>query len=147
MCFSASGHKNYKIRSLFLENLISAPHVSFFLYNLFDNLNWKKVWSLEQKFFLTNKVKEVSFKLIHRFYPVRKFIQKFRADVELSLFVWMLMKQWNTYFGHVNTLRSFRMILMLLLSWSFCQNFLYKWEILYLGILTQTPQKKIFVLL
>ncbi len=27
ICFSASGNKNYKIRSLFLENLISAPHV------------------------------------------------------------------------------------------------------------------------
>ncbi len=26
----------------------------------------------------------MSFKLIHRFYPVKKFIQKFRADVELS---------------------------------------------------------------
>ncbi len=84
ICFSASGNKKYKIRSLFLENLISAPHVKLFWNNLFDDLNWKKVWSLQQKFFLTNKVKEVSFKLIHRFYPVKKFIQKFRADVELS---------------------------------------------------------------
>ncbi len=42
MCFSESRNKNYKIRSLFLENLISAPHVTFFLNNLFDNLNWKK---------------------------------------------------------------------------------------------------------
>ncbi len=84
ICFSESRNKNYRIRSLFLENLISAPHVKHFWNNLFDNLNWKKVWSLEQKFFLTNKVKEVSFKLIHRFYPVKKFIQKFRADVELS---------------------------------------------------------------
>ncbi len=39
MCFSESRNKNYKIRSLFLENLISAPHVTFFLNNLFDNLN------------------------------------------------------------------------------------------------------------
>ncbi len=27
ICFSESRNKNYKIRSLFLENLISAPHV------------------------------------------------------------------------------------------------------------------------
>ncbi len=39
ICFSESRNKNYKIRSLFLENLISAPHVIFFFNNLFDNLN------------------------------------------------------------------------------------------------------------
>ncbi len=39
ICFSKSRKKNYKIRSLFLENLISAPHVTFFWNNLFDNLN------------------------------------------------------------------------------------------------------------
>ncbi len=42
MCFSESRNKNYKMRSLFIENLISAPHVTFFGNNLFDNLNWKK---------------------------------------------------------------------------------------------------------
>ncbi len=30
MCFSESRNKNYKMRSLFLENLISAPHVTSF---------------------------------------------------------------------------------------------------------------------
>ncbi len=42
ICFSESRNKNYRIRSLFLENLISAPHVKHFWNNLFDNLNWKK---------------------------------------------------------------------------------------------------------
>ncbi len=35
----------------------------------------------------------------------------------LFLFL-ILMKQWNTYFGHVNTLRIFGMILMLLPDFS-----------------------------
>ncbi len=37
------------------------------------------------KIILTNKVKDVSFKLIHRFYPAKKCIQKFRADIVLFL--------------------------------------------------------------
>lgn len=70
ICFSESKAKNYKIRSLFLKNLISVPPVISFWNNLFVNLNWKQIWTLQQKFFLTNKVKEIAFKLIHRLYPV-----------------------------------------------------------------------------
>ncbi len=59
ICFSVSRNNNYKIRSLFIENLISAPHVIYFFKYLFDNLNWKKVWLLQQKFFLTNMERSV----------------------------------------------------------------------------------------
>lgn len=47
-------------------------------------LNGHIKWSLPQKFFLTNKVKEMSFKITQRFYPVRYFIKKFRSDIDTS---------------------------------------------------------------
>ncbi len=50
----------------------------------FDDIKWAYVWSLPQKFFLTNKVKEISYKIIHRFYPVKQFLQKFKSDIDIS---------------------------------------------------------------
>ncbi len=35
-------------------------------------------------FFLTNKVKEISCKIIHRFYPVKQFLQKCKSDIDTS---------------------------------------------------------------
>jgi len=55
--------KNYKVRVLFLENIISAPAAVSYWNGLFDNLNWQKniVHRLQQRFLLTNKIKEISF--------------------------------------------------------------------------------------
>uniref|UniRef100_A0A9J8BAW3 Reverse transcriptase domain-containing protein n=1 Tax=Cyprinus carpio carpio TaxID=630221 RepID=A0A9J8BAW3_CYPCA len=77
ICFSGSKPNNYKIRSLFLRDIISTPYVISYWNSFFNNVNWTKVWSLPQKFLLTNKVKEISYKLIHRVYPTKVFLQKF----------------------------------------------------------------------
>ncbi len=74
----------------------------------------------------------MSFKLIHRCYPVKKCVQKFRADVEISCSLCL------------NTDEDSRIMVMLKLLSDFSIQMR---NILYLGILTQTPQKKIFVLL
>ncbi len=42
----------------------------------------KKIWSLQQKYFLANKVKEVSFKLINKCYPVKHFMEKYKANID-----------------------------------------------------------------
>ncbi len=68
--------KNHQIRSLFLKEIIYTPHVIFYWNNIFNNVNWTQVWSLLQKFLLTNKVKEISYKLIHRVYPTKELLQK-----------------------------------------------------------------------
>lgn len=35
-------------------------------------------------FFLTNKVKEISFKMLHRFYPTNHYLQKLKKDIDVN---------------------------------------------------------------
>lgn len=77
ICFSHNPFlRNRKIRHLFQNEITSIPHVIFHWSNLFYDIPWKIVWSLPNKFLITNKVKEVSFKLLHRVYPVNVYIKK-----------------------------------------------------------------------
>lgn len=56
ICFSTKKARNNKVRSLFIEKVTSlSPVISY--WNSFRNFNWKKIWSLQQKYFITNKVK------------------------------------------------------------------------------------------
>lgn len=81
ICFSPSGSKNNcKIRALFQYNIVSVCPVISYWNSRVNNLCWEKIWSLPQKFFVVNKVKEVSFKIIHRCYPVKSFFIKFKYD-------------------------------------------------------------------
>lgn len=48
---------------------------------IIENVSWRNVWSLPLKYLLTNKVREVSFKLIHRFYPVKSWY-RYKQDLE-----------------------------------------------------------------
>lgn len=82
ICFSKLKSQNYKIRSLFVDLISSVPSSISFWNNLFEDINWPLVWSLPKKIFLTNKVTEISFKIIHRFYPVKLFIKKFRNNID-----------------------------------------------------------------
>lgn len=86
VCFNPSGCKNNrKIRALFQGNIVSVPPAISYWNSRVNNLCWKKIWSLPQKFFVVNKVKEVSFKIIHRCYPVRSFFIKFKyVDLDLN---------------------------------------------------------------
>lgn len=50
-----------------------------------DGIPWEKVWLLPNRYLITNKVKEVSFKLIHRFYPAKSYIHcKFKKDIAID---------------------------------------------------------------
>ena len=52
--------------------------------NLFDHIDWKKVWTLPLKYIITNKVREVSFKLLHKIYPAKAFLKRFKSDINTS---------------------------------------------------------------
>ena len=84
VCFSSNKGINSKIRALFQDDLVSIPSATFYWSNFVSNVTWKKVWSLPQKYLLTNKVREVSFKLIHRVYPVKHFLQKLKRDIDIN---------------------------------------------------------------
>ena len=64
--------------------MVSVPAATFYWSHFVGDIDWKKVWPLPQKFLLTNKVKEVTFELIHRFYPVKHFLQKLKSDIDVN---------------------------------------------------------------
>jgi len=47
-------------------------------------VDWRKVWLLLNKYITVNKVREVSFKLTHRFYPVKGYLKKFKPDIDIK---------------------------------------------------------------
>lgn len=47
------------------------------------DMKWGKVWLLPNPYLITNKVKEVTFKLIHRIYPHKDYIKyKFKLNID-----------------------------------------------------------------
>ena len=63
---------------------MSVPYVLSYWNNLVSNLNWRKIWCLPYKYIIVNKVKEVSLKIIHRFYPCKRFLQRYKKDIDVS---------------------------------------------------------------
>ncbi len=51
-------------------------------FNNYDNIPWKKVCTLSSKYLITNKVKEVSYKLLHLFYHVKLYMKKMFPDID-----------------------------------------------------------------
>ncbi len=85
LCFlSHPSSRNYKIRSLFQKELVTTPYVVSYWKNVVDHIDWKKVWTLSSKYIITNKVRDISFKLLHRFYPTKVFLKRFKSDIDTS---------------------------------------------------------------
>lgn len=47
----------------------------------YSRLICKSIWSLPCKYFQINKIRDVSFKMIHRFYPADDFLNKYMNDI------------------------------------------------------------------
>ncbi len=73
---------NRYIRNILKKNFV--PCSTVFWSSKYENIEWKKVWSITNKFFISNKVKEVSFKILHRIYPVKELFERFKLDMENS---------------------------------------------------------------
>ncbi len=81
ICFlSLSSGRNKRIRQLFQAEITSLPCIVSHWNGLYDNIPWKKAWTLSSKYLITNTVKEVSYKLLHLFYPVKLYIIYFFPD-------------------------------------------------------------------
>ncbi len=61
---------NRYIRNMLKNNFV--PCSTVFWSSKYESIEWKKVWSITNTFFISNKVKEVSFKILHRIYPVKE---------------------------------------------------------------------------
>lgn len=60
---------NNYIRNI-LNNIVNHP-AHFFWSSVFGELNWHKVWQTVDTFYINNQEKEVSFKIMHKIYPVK----------------------------------------------------------------------------
>lgn len=84
-CLSSSKSKNNKkIRVLFQMESISVPYVLSYWNGLVSDIPWKKVWSLPHKYLITNKMREIAFKLIHRVYPDKCFLKRLKKDIDTN---------------------------------------------------------------
>ncbi len=86
ICLSCNHGKNNKlIRFLFKRDVITVPYVVSYWNKYVVHINWKKVWLLPNRYLLANKVREISFKIIHRFYPSNDHIvKKFKRDIDVK---------------------------------------------------------------
>lgn len=82
ICLTNYKNSNKNICGLF--QLLSVPHVVSYWNAFVTDINWKKVWTIPNKFFLTNKVKEVSFKILHKYYPTNHYMTKFKRDIDVN---------------------------------------------------------------
>ena len=76
ICFSCNHGNNNLIRSLFKRDVTSVPYVILYWNRYVEDIDWKNVWLLPNRYLLTNKVREISFKIIHRCYPSNDHIHK-----------------------------------------------------------------------
>lgn len=72
LCFSSTTlNRNSKIRNLFKKLFVTVPYIVHHWRTFVRNIQWDKVWSLPYKYFITNKQRETTYKLLHRCYPVK----------------------------------------------------------------------------
>ncbi|KAL3983905.1 olfactory receptor [Sarotherodon galilaeus] len=85
ICFSQElGNSNKRIRSLFQEDIVSLPYIISYWNRYVPDIKWKTVWMIPHKYLIVNKVKEVSFKILHKRYPVSHYMVKFKRDINTN---------------------------------------------------------------
>lgn len=83
-CFTPPCKNNQRIRALFQQSIISMPNSIYYWRNFVPNELWKKSWLLYQKLIINNKMKDVSYKLIHRIYPTNQYMVKYNKTINPS---------------------------------------------------------------
>lgn len=81
-CFSSTCRNNRIICALFQQDIISIPSSVFYWRNFVPDSQWKNVWTFHQKLMINNKMKDVSFKLLHRIYPTNQFMKKYIKTID-----------------------------------------------------------------
>nr|XP_020463111.1 uncharacterized protein LOC109964271 [Monopterus albus] len=84
-CFTTIRKKNNRaIRAIFQQDVVSMPYIISYWNILVPDICWDKVWLLPFKYMISNKIREVSFKLIHRFYPSAHYLTRFNRSINTS---------------------------------------------------------------
>ncbi len=82
-----NNNNNKAIRLLFQKEFVSKPSAIFYWSKFIGNINWKKVWLLPNKYLITNKIKEISFKILHKCYPAKHFFYQIYWRYRCKLFI------------------------------------------------------------
>ena len=61
----------------------SLPFGQSFWNSYYEGITWQEAWMVGEKFCLNNKVKEVSFKILHKIYPTQMKLARFNIDNNL----------------------------------------------------------------
>lgn len=78
MCFSSTRKNNKAVRTFFQQEIPTKPYIFTYWSTFSPSIPWKKVWTFPDKYFITNKIKDISFRILHRFYPAKHYLTKFK---------------------------------------------------------------------
>ncbi len=70
------------IPNKYIRNYVTYPPARFFWSSIFGDLDWRKAWRTVDTFFVNNKVKKVSYKILHRIYPVKHVLERFTLNID-----------------------------------------------------------------
>jgi hypothetical protein len=74
---------NKYIRQILQEKKYNVPRGKFYWASLIESIDWKDAWLLPHKYCISNKIKEIHFKILHKIYPVNDTLAKY-TDVDNS---------------------------------------------------------------
>lgn len=60
------------------------PPAKSFWNSRFKDINWEEAFIISRRYCVINKIREVSFKIIHCIYPVNEVIKRFKKDIDLK---------------------------------------------------------------
>lgn len=75
-------HAVTNIRNVLDYTTLSAA--KFFWSSIVSDLQWEKACTTLNKYCINNKVKEVNFKILHRIYPAKEVLQRFKHNIDYN---------------------------------------------------------------
>ena len=73
---------NKHIRNVLDYTIISTAKI--FWSSIVSDLKWKNASTILDKYCITNKVKEVSCKILHRIYHTKKVLERFQMNIDYN---------------------------------------------------------------
>jgi len=74
---------NKHIQYIFQRKKYTVAKGNFYRASFIECIDWKEAWLLPHKYCISNKIKEVNFKILHKIYPVNDTVAKY-MDVDSS---------------------------------------------------------------
>ncbi len=63
---------------------MSLPAEKINWFSLFGNISWVKTWKMSNKFCINNKIKEVTYKILHKMYLAKHVLERFKINISYS---------------------------------------------------------------